>query len=271
MSAVVFVRVQDSPAATATAALPRLDWRATVRAVRDSIASHRRLLLMLAAILAALVVVVLVNRHGPPHAGLLVEPLAALGLVLAARRHGVSWHDLGLSRRTWLRGLAVAGVAILAVALLYAIAVAWPLTRPMFLDTRYQLDMGKALLTALVFIPLGTVLMEEIVFRGVLLGVVGKRSKALAILTSSVLFGAWHILPSLNMGGNQLIATIFGVGFWATVAVVAAVVVFTGLAGWLMCEIRRRSGSLIATAGLHWATNGLAVLLTSAVWALNLA
>jgi membrane protease YdiL (CAAX protease family) len=42
---------------------------------------------------------------------------------------------------------------------------------------------------------------------------------------------------------------------------------FTGLAGVVFCELRRRSGSLLASAGLHWATNGLGVLVAAAVWA----
>ncbi len=44
-------------------------------------------------------------------------------------------------------------------------------------------------------------------------------------------------------------------------------VLFTGLAGVVFCELRRRSGSLLASAGLHWATNGLGVLASAAVWA----
>ena len=32
-------------------------------------------------------------------------------------------------------------------------------------------------------------------------------------------------------------------------------------------KLRRRSGSLLAPAGLHWATNGLGVLVAAAVWA----
>ena len=37
--------------------------------------------------------------------------------------------------------------------------------------------------------------------------------------------------------------------------------------GVVFCELRRRSGSLLASAGLHWATNGLSVLASAAVWA----
>ena len=48
-----------------------------------------------------------------------------------------------------------------------------------------------------------------------------------------------------------------------------AVVAFTGAAGLLLCELRRRSGSLLAPAGLHWATNALGVLAGVIAWGLT--
>jgi uncharacterized protein len=44
-------------------------------------------------------------------------------------------------------------------------------------------------------------------------------------------------------------------------------VLFTALSGVVFCELRRRSGSILAPAALHWATNGLSVLASAAVWA----
>jgi uncharacterized protein len=52
---------------------------------------------------------------------------------------------------------------------------------------------------------------------------------------------------------------------------VLAAVGFTALAGVLLCELRRRSGSLLAAAGLHWATNGLGLLVGAALGAMRLA
>src|SRR5436305_66003 len=46
---------------------------------------------------------------------------------------------------------------------------------------------------------------------------------------------------------------------------------FTALAGRRRCELRRRSGSLLAAAGLHWATNALGVVLAATVWAVRTA
>lgn len=230
---------------------------------------NRHVLAVLAASVVALGLVSVANRLGPGNTGIWLEPLVAVTLILLARRAGLTWHDLGMSRRTWWRGVKFALIAIAAVAVVYAIAVAVPFTRQAFVDGRYQLHTGTALMTALVVIPLGTILLEEIAFRGVLMGLFKRGRKWVAVAVSSVMFGAWHIVPAAALGANRLVVEIFGAGPVAKIAMIAAVVVFTGIAGWVLCEIRRRSGSLIAAAGLHWATNGLGVLVTSALWTLR--
>jgi membrane protease YdiL (CAAX protease family) len=48
--------------------------------------------------------------------------------------------------------------------------------------------------------------------------------------------------------------------------VVLGTVAFTALGGVVAGELRRRSGSLLASAGMHWATNGLGVLFGLAAW-----
>lgn len=230
---------------------------------------HRRFAAALVVLLALLVGVNVARIFGPTGTGLILGPIATAGLVLLARWWGLTWDDLGLSRRTWAKGAAYAAGAVLVVAASYAIAALVPLTRDAFLDVRYQLTAGPALLTALVVIPLGTVLLEEIAFRGVLLGLVARHGGIRwGLGISSFVFGAWHILPSLGLASvNPLLAGLFGGGARATVTVVAAAVVFTALAGWLLGELRRRSGSLLASAGLHWAANGIFVLVAAVIYA----
>jgi membrane protease YdiL (CAAX protease family) len=226
--------------------------------------SRRRLILIVSAVIVVLAAVNVADKYGPRHTGLIAGPLVAVALVLLARQAGLSWHDLGLSRRTLLPGLKYAIGAVLAVAVVYSAGAALPLTRPAFHDVRYHLHLGAALLTAFIIVPLGTVLLEEVAFRGVLLGLVRRhRGATWASITSSVLFGLWHILPSLRLGqANQAVGSALGTG---QVLTVLAAVGFTAVAGLLLCELRRRSGSLLATAALHWATNGLGILLTAAL------
>jgi uncharacterized protein len=85
--------------------------------------------------------------------------------------------------------------AVLAVAVVYALGAAVPFTCPRFPERPVPvLHLGTALMTAFIVVPLGTVLLEEVAFRGVLLGLVNRhRGAAWASITSSVLFGLWHI------------------------------------------------------------------------------
>lgn len=212
------------------------------------------------------------NKYGPSGTGLVAGPLVALVLVLLGRRAGLTWHDLGLSRRTLLPGLRWALGSVAVVAVVYAIGAAIPFTRPAFQDVRYHLHLSAALLTAFVMVPLGTVLLEEVAFRGVLMGLVNRHRGAVwASVTSSVLFGLWHILPSLRLNSaNEAVGSAFGTGVTGQVLAVAGAVGFTAVAGLLLCELRRRSGSLIAAAALHWATNGLGLLITAGLAAVRL-
>jgi uncharacterized protein len=204
-----------------------------------------------------------------PHASLVVGPTCAVVLLALARVAGLSWAELGLGPGTWRRGLIWSAVIIGAVAVVYAAGAALPVTRDAFRDTRYHLGWADALLTSLVLIPVGTVLVEEVAFRGVLWGLVRRvRGTAAATVVSSVLFGLWHVLPSLGLSSdNEAIGDAVGRGRSAQLITVLATVAFTALAGVVFCELRRRSGSLLASASLHWATNGLGVLASAAVWA----
>ncbi len=204
-----------------------------------------------------------------PHASLVAGPACAALLLGLARMAGLSWAELGLGPGTWRRGLRWAGAVIGIVALVVAAGAALPLTREAFRDNRYHLGWAGALGTAFVLIPVGTVLLEEVAFRGVLWGLLRRLGgTARATAASSVLFGLWHILPSLGLAtDNQAVGGAVGQGRSGQVAAVLGTVLFTAASGVVLCELRRRSGSLLAPAALHWAVNGLSVLAAAAVWA----
>lgn len=226
-------------------------------------AGRRALLPAMAALLVAFHILV---HTGPRAATLVAGPLVAAGLVVLARRAGLSFDALGLGRRCAGRGLRYGAAAAGLVAVGYLAAAALPATRTAFHDARYQLPLAEALVTALVLIPVGTVLPEEVAFRGVIWGLGARRAgPAAATVVSSALFGAWHVLPSLRLHtANPAVGAAVGGGRWAAGLAVAGAVLFTAAAGVLLCELRRRSGSLLAPFGLHWAANALGVL-TSAL------
>jgi membrane protease YdiL (CAAX protease family) len=205
----------------------------------------------------------------PRRAGLIIGPSSAALLVRLARRSGLSWDDLGMGRSTWQRGARWAGGACALVAAVYAAGAAVPATRAAFLDPHYRAGAGRAIVSGLVVVPLATVLPEEIGFRGVVWAALhrdhGLRS---ATIWSSVLFGLWHVLPTLSRASPALVVALGG-GARSRAATAGAGVIATGLANVLFCELRRRTGSLLAPAGLHWATNGLGVLVSAVAWGLR--
>lgn len=210
-----------------------------------------RILVAAAVVLLLLAGTNVVLKFSPVGTGLVVGPTIAVALVVIARSAGLTWDDLGLGRRALRRGAWWAGIAVVVVAAVMLTGVALPGLRSAFLDARYQLDLGSALLTALLIVPVNTILLEEIAFRGVLFGLLHHRRRtASAFAVSSILFGLWHLPLSLP----------------TDLGPVAFVVVITGLLGLLLCELRRRSGSLLAAVGGHWAANGLGVLLAALVW-----
>jgi len=195
---------------------------------------------------------------------ILTGPAAAAVLLVVARWAGLGWDDLGLARRTWRVGLAWAGVIIVVVTSAYAAVALFPPTRGLFEDDRVGATSSGALLfTVLVRIPFGTVLLEETLFRGVLLGL-GARTMGWwrSAVLSSALFGIWHVLPSRGAADSNptVVAVVEAGGGFGVPLAIAAAVVGTGLSGLLFCWLRLRSGSLLAPIGLHLATNSVGYL-----------
>jgi membrane protease YdiL (CAAX protease family) len=215
------------------------------------------------AAIAVLVVVNLLNNrwaHGWGVPVALVTVAVLLGIV---RWGGGDWSDLGLARDTWRRGALWALVIVGVIAVVYLGAAVLPGTRELFADSRTDsLAGGELALRVLVDVPLGTVLLEEFAFRGTLYGLVRRQHGTVpATVLSSLLFGLWHILPSLHLATDKpALHSVFGGSAAGAVVADAAAVLFTALSGVVFCELRRRSGSLFAPMGLHWATNALGYL-----------
>jgi membrane protease YdiL (CAAX protease family) len=184
-------------------------------------------------------------------------------LLAAARRSGSSWVGLGFDRDQVRAGLRWGGVPAGVVAVAYAGALSVPAARPLLADARVA-GLGRAdvVRQVLVRIPLGTVVWEEVAFRGVLLAALLRVLPArAAVLVSAGLFGVWHVQPTRS----ALAANDLAPGPLPTAVAVTAGCLTTGAAGWLFAELRLRSGSLLAPALLHLAANDLGLL--AAAWA----
>jgi uncharacterized protein len=189
-----------------------------------------------------------------------VRPVEAGALLVLARLLGLDRTQLGLHRDHVPAGYRWGLGTVAVVVAVYSAGVLLPATRPAFRDSRYDLPLPQVLLTAFVVIPLGTVVSEEIAFRSVLWGALTRHSRPWQVLaTTSVLFGLWHVLPAWDLAHtNQGVSD--AVGGHGEVVVVAATVVLTALGGVVFGELRRRTGSVLAPACAHWATNALGVL-----------
>jgi membrane protease YdiL (CAAX protease family) len=188
--------------------------------------------------------------------------MTGLLVLLAVRVDGRSADELGLSRDRLPAGLRLGGAIVGLVAVTMLAGAALPGTRELFDDARVDgATAAGVAYDALLRVPFGTVVLEEVAFRGVLPAVLAARTTTRnAVIVSQGLFGLWHVLPSLHLADRNDVATdLFGKG--ATVVPVVFAVVSTAVAGVGLWLLRRWSGSLAAPMLTHWATNGLGYLL----------
>ena len=193
--------------------------------------------------------------HIPFNLGILVIAVAI------GRRHETSWTDMGMRRDRIGRGLIVGGITVALIAIGIVVAVIFPPTRDLFRDDRIvDASIPFLLFEALIRVPIATALYEEVLFRGVIFGMLSRRMAPLwAALVSSAAFGFWHILPTLetvetNPAGGMFTG-IFGMGLASVGAVLG-----TAAAGLVFMWLRLRANSVVAPILTHAAWNGFAII-----------
>lgn len=218
-------------------------------------------------VIAALVVINLLAHFSGHWPGMLAVPLGAVILALAARASGLSWADMGVSLAELKYGFRWSAIVVVAVIVIVAIAVAIPYTRQFFLNDRYASARG-AMMAAFVWIPLQTVLPEELLFRGVLQGSLRRvLSRRLTIAAAAGLFGIWHIASSLGLSaGNAGVTGAIGGGIGAAIAGVLGAVVATTVAGAILSWLRFRTANLLAPIVMHWSLNASGALGAAIAW-----
>ena len=187
---------------------------------------------------------------------------AAVLSVAVARTRGVSRAGLGVCPDRLGRGIRVGLTTALPAAVVVGLGALVPATRGFFHDERARGGGTRhVLFETLVRIPLGTALPEEVIFRGSLLGLFTQRhSPAAAASMSSIMFGVWHVLPTLRtLPLNPAGARIHG-NPMRTAGAVLATVTATTLAGYGLAWLRFRSGSIAAPVVAHASLNGAAYL-----------
>ena len=186
-------------------------------------------------------------------------------VVLIARRAGTTWTAMGLRADRAGRGLRVGAILGFAVVGAIVVATASGVAGELVEDDRIvEGSFGLALYHGLFRIPLGTALYEEVLFRGVVFGMLVRRYTPLtAALWSALLFGVWHVLPALDaIDYNQFGEVLTGVG-GTSLAIVGAVL-STFVVGLVFQWIRLYANSIVAPVIVHVASNTTAILAAAA-------
>jgi len=211
------------------------------------------------------------NRVLPSWATVPVNAGVAVALLAVAAWSGLTATDLGLDRAALRRGWQVGRWLALGVLIVLAAGLALPATRSWFEDERVRsLGWVEVAYHALVAVPLGTVLLEEVAFRGVLPEWFARlRPRRFANLTASLLFGVWHVLPAWEI--YRVNPALRGVlhGVAGRAVAVAFAVVSTAVIGLAWCWLRDRSRSLLTTMLAHTAGNSLGYVFAFVAWSLS--
>lgn len=218
-------------------------------------------------VLAAWNNVVVTRLPGYPGSYVPANLAAAALLLVSARAAGLSWEELGLARRHVSAGARWGAACLALVAAAYGVTLSVPALRPLLTDARMAgVDGGELAYRVLLGIPLGTVLWEELAFRGVLLAALTRvLSLRTAVAVSAAVFGVWHVRPTLSaLALNDVVD-----GPVLTGLAVLLGCLGTAAAGVVLAWLRLRTGSLLAPALVHVATNSLGALAAAAALGLG--
>lgn len=217
------------------------------------------------AVLAVAACNISINRLAPR--GLYVPAGLALSglLLLIGWGAGLSAGDLGIEQSTLVRATLVGLAVAAALAGGYVVATLIPAAAAALVNEQARSMSGRELgYETLWRIPLGTVLLEEIAFRGLLPGLLGAAPGVAwswsAVLVSSALFGFWHVIPALSMSQQYAAVSAIGTRRWLTVL---GTVVVTAIAGVGFSALAWLGHGLLTSVIAHWALNGLGL---AAAW-----
>jgi membrane protease YdiL (CAAX protease family) len=207
------------------------------------------------AVVVTLLVGNILSNRVMPAALYVPTNLMTAAVVMFIARRLVTPYDMGMTN--WARGARWGFAVTLAGLSIYLGALLTPGLDELFHDRRVDGGVARLFYEVFVRIPLGTVLLEEIAFRGALPAIFAKyMSTFRAVVFSSALFGLWHVLPSLNLADvNPLFEGLLGTGLAGKLGGVAIAVIGTFLLGLWMCFLRYRSGSILAPIIVHVASN----------------
>jgi membrane protease YdiL (CAAX protease family) len=190
--------------------------------------------------------------------------LVALSLVIA-NMDGIGLGTLlGRPRDALIGGaIGAASAVLLAFAAIGFLRLIAPLITgtPVEYAPLARVTAGDLARHAMLLLPLGIVVPEEVAFRGTLLAMAARRASVRqAVVLSAAAFALWHCAVIAATVGDTTLAPP-SPWFWPA-ALVALVIVFAG--GAVFAVVRLHTRTLATTVMAHWVFN--AVLLVGLWW-----
>lgn len=151
---------------------------------------------------------------------------------------------LFLHRHALLAAYGLCRANVSARSMLYYLPVLIMLTANLWFGVRVHNGVPETVLYILSMFCVG--FLEELIFRGLLLGAMIKDNRTAAVIVSSVTFGIGHIINLVNGSGAELLPNLLQV-------------VYATAAGFMFVMIRLKTGSLIGCIAAHGVFNALSV------------
>ncbi len=176
----------------------------------------------------------------------------AVVVLIAGLAAGMTRAELGIERAHLAAGIRLGAISFAAIGAVLLVAAFLPLTSGYFEDERVDVTFWQMIVRVFIVIPLGTVFVEEVIFRGVLHGLLRRRYEIVkAAVWGATLFGLWHLFPVWNSYGDVEPTDL---GRWGSVVGTFAATFVAGL-GFIW--LRHRSDHLAAPILAHIGTNSI--------------
>ena len=205
---------------------------------------------------------ILVHRKLDPPVDSALNLLSAGVLTALAKRAGCTQEELGLERARVGSGVRYGIVSAACSSAVIGALASHRSTRALFIHPRIErMSRREVWLNATLRIPFATALGEEIIFRSALHGLFAReRGVGRTLVWTSLLFGLWHILPTIDdLEGNPVLNIAEDLPTDRTIATIGNVGA-TALAGFLFSLLRLRSGNVVAPILTHASINIAALM-----------
>jgi membrane protease YdiL (CAAX protease family) len=177
----------------------------------------------------------------------------------AARMIRLDAAALGLRKSGALRGAAIGAlaggmVATAAVAVMRGVAPA-VIGQPVIYEPLSRVGAGDLTPHILFFLPLGTVIPEEVAFRGTLLGgLLARHGVRSAVTASAIAFSLWHGTVAVFTVMNTTMPVVL------IVPAIAGALAVLFIGGAIMAGLRVATGTLVTSIAAHWAFNAIILI-----------